>query len=149
LFYQELSAFLSSRDCDLSGTTFTKVLEAANFEAIKGEKKEIYCWKNIDISIFVLFTVKMYMFTANCMISLPERKTCFKEICFHFSTLMAEKMTSNLILSRTAKFLQTTLCCIQNIPELKIRFNDESVELVDNYKHLGVAFASDGNLTVH
>ena len=25
-----------------------------------------------------------------------------------------------------------------NIPELNIRFNDESVELVDNHKHLGV-----------
>jgi hypothetical protein len=27
-----------------------------------------------------------------------------------------------------------------NIPELNIRFNDESVELVDNHKHLGVTF---------
>jgi hypothetical protein len=29
-----------------------------------------------------------------------------------------------------------------NIPELNIRFNDESVELVDNHKHLGVTFVS-------
>jgi hypothetical protein len=36
-----------------------------------------------------------------------------------------------------------------NIPELNIRFNDESVELVDNHKHLGVTFVSDGNWTVH
>jgi hypothetical protein len=36
-----------------------------------------------------------------------------------------------------------------NIPELSIRFNDESVELVDNHKHLGVTFVSDGNWTVH
>ena len=36
-----------------------------------------------------------------------------------------------------------------NIPELNIRFNDESVELVGNHKHLGVTFASDGNWTVH
>jgi hypothetical protein len=36
-----------------------------------------------------------------------------------------------------------------NIPELNIRFNDESVELVDNHKHLGVTLASDGNWTVH
>jgi hypothetical protein len=26
---------------------------------------------------------------------------------------------------------------------------DESVELVDNHKHLGVTFVSDGNWTVH
>jgi hypothetical protein len=32
-----------------------------------------------------------------------------------------------------------------NIPELNIRFNDESVELVDNHKHLGVTLASGGN----
>jgi hypothetical protein len=32
---------------------------------------------------------------------------------------------------------------------LNIRFNDESVELVDNHKHLGVTFVSDGNWTVH
>ena len=31
-----------------------------------------------------------------------------------------------------------------NIPELNIRFNDESVELVDNHKHLGVTLTSDG-----
>ena len=36
-----------------------------------------------------------------------------------------------------------------NIPELNIRFNDEPVELVDNHKHLGVTFVSDGNWTVH
>jgi hypothetical protein len=36
-----------------------------------------------------------------------------------------------------------------NIPELNIRFNDESVELVDNHKHLGVTFVADGNWTVH
>ena len=36
-----------------------------------------------------------------------------------------------------------------NIPELNIRFNDESVELVDNHKHMGVTFVSDGNWTVH
>ena len=36
-----------------------------------------------------------------------------------------------------------------NIPELNIRFNDESVELVDNHKHLGVTFVSDGNWTAH
>ena len=36
-----------------------------------------------------------------------------------------------------------------NIHELNIRFNDESVELVDNHKHLGVTFVSDGNWTVH
>jgi hypothetical protein len=36
-----------------------------------------------------------------------------------------------------------------NIPELNLRFNDESVELVDNHKHLGVTFVSDGNWTVH
>ena len=36
-----------------------------------------------------------------------------------------------------------------NIPELNIRFNDESVQLVDNHKHLGVTFVSDGNWTVH
>jgi hypothetical protein len=35
-----------------------------------------------------------------------------------------------------------------NIPELNIRFNNESVELVDNHIHLGVTFASDGNWTV-
>jgi hypothetical protein len=29
-----------------------------------------------------------------------------------------------------------------NIPELNIRFNDESVELVDNHKHLGVTFVN-------
>ena len=29
------------------------------------------------------------------------------------------------------------------------RNNDESVELVDNHKHLGVTFVSDGNWTVH
>ena len=34
-----------------------------------------------------------------------------------------------------------------NIPELNIRFIDESVELVDNHKHLGVTFVSDGNWT--
>ena len=32
---------------------------------------------------------------------------------------------------------------------LNIRFNDESVELVDNHKHLGVTFVADGNWTVH
>jgi len=32
---------------------------------------------------------------------------------------------------------------------LDIRFNDESVELVDNHKHLGVTLAYDGNWTVH
>ena len=36
-----------------------------------------------------------------------------------------------------------------NIPELNIRINDESVELVDNHKHLGVTLASDANWTVH
>ena len=36
-----------------------------------------------------------------------------------------------------------------NIPELNIRFNDESVELVDSHKHLGVTFVADGNWTVH
>ena len=36
-----------------------------------------------------------------------------------------------------------------NIPELNIRFNDESVELVVNHKHLGVTFVADGNWTVH
>ena len=36
-----------------------------------------------------------------------------------------------------------------NIHELSIRFHDESVELVDNHKHLGITFASDGNWTVH
>ena len=36
-----------------------------------------------------------------------------------------------------------------NIPELNILFNNESVELVDNHKHLGVTFVSDGNWTVH
>jgi hypothetical protein len=36
-----------------------------------------------------------------------------------------------------------------NIPELNIRFNDESIELVDNHKQLGVTFVSDGNWTVH
>ena len=29
------------------------------------------------------------------------------------------------------------------------RNNDESVELVDNHKHLDVTFVSDGNWTVH
>jgi hypothetical protein len=38
---------------------------------------------------------------------------------------------------------------LTNIPELNIRFNDESVELVDNHKYLGVTFVSDGNWTVH
>jgi hypothetical protein len=38
---------------------------------------------------------------------------------------------------------------IFHIPELTIRFNNESVELVDNHIHLGVTFASDGNWTVH
>jgi hypothetical protein len=33
-----------------------------------------------------------------------------------------------------------------NIPELNIRFNDESVELVDNHKHLGVTFVSANSL---
>ena len=36
-----------------------------------------------------------------------------------------------------------------NILELNIRINDESVELVDNHKHLGVTFVYDGNWTVH
>jgi hypothetical protein len=36
-----------------------------------------------------------------------------------------------------------------NIPELNIRFNNESVELVDNHIHLGVTFVSDGNWIVH
>ena len=36
-----------------------------------------------------------------------------------------------------------------NIPELDIRVNDESVELVDNHKHLGVTLASGRNWTVH
>ena len=31
-----------------------------------------------------------------------------------------------------------------NIPELNMQFNNASVELVDNHKHLGVTFASDG-----
>jgi hypothetical protein len=34
-----------------------------------------------------------------------------------------------------------------NFPEINIRFIDESVELVDNHKHLGVTFVSDGNWT--
>jgi hypothetical protein len=55
-------------------------------------------------------------------------------------------------------FLQKNEACLDwqnnisnntNIPELNIRFNDESVELVDNHKHLGVTFVSDGNWTVH
>ena len=36
-----------------------------------------------------------------------------------------------------------------NIPELNMQFNNASVELVDNHKHLGVTFASDGKWTVH
>jgi hypothetical protein len=34
-----------------------------------------------------------------------------------------------------------------NIRELSIRFHDESVELVDNHKHLGITFASDNEVS--
>jgi hypothetical protein len=45
------------------------------------------------------------------------------------------KKTKALIISNTT-----------NIPELNIRFNDESVELVDNHKHLGVTFYNESLL---
>ena len=53
----------------------------------------------------------------------------------HFNT----KNTKALIISNNT-----------NIPELNIRFNDESVEFADNHTHLGVTLVSDdGNWTVH
>ena len=41
-------------------------------------------------------------------------------------------------------FQSETVNGINELAELSIRFN-ESIELVDNHKHLGVTFASDGN----
>ena len=53
------------------------------------------------------------------------------------------------ILDQWAKTKALIISNNTNIPELNIRFNDESVELVDIHKHLGVTFVSDGNWTVH
>ena len=46
--------------------------------------------------------------------------------------------THNMSTQKTKALISNNI----NIPELNIRFNDESVELVDNHKHLGVTFVS-------
>jgi hypothetical protein len=71
----------------------------------------------------------------NCQAFTNKFIEIIKQVC---STKRSYNQTKALVISNNT-----------NIPELNIRFNDESVQLVDNHKHLGVTFAADGNWTVH
>jgi hypothetical protein len=62
---------------------------------------------------------------------------------------LTKPQSESSVFSNTNKTKALIISNDTNIPELNIRINDESVELVDNYKHLGVTLASDANWTVH